>query len=264
MTFKGVLGMVAIAACIIHGSRSSAQASINENQNTYIYVNGSTGSDSNPGTSTRPFKTIQAGVNKAISDARSGIGTKVMISSGTYRETVTLNYKSNVPITLQADSTGGAVIDGSNVLSGFWKASSAVYAYSWKDSVTGCALPSGWYTGMPSVAQANEMLFVNGMPMTQVMSSSQLLAGTFYVNHGGDEVEVYPPSGTDMNTAQVEISARRATLSVDGASNLVFRGLVFQHAASCMNNTGATVGSSTNILVDSDKAESGTTGAAWV
>lgn len=255
MTFKNTLGIAAIMACMIHGNRALAQANINENQSTYIYVNGSTGSDSNSGTSSRPFRTIQAAVNQAVADARSGIGTKVVIASGTYRETVTLNYRSNVPITVQAASTGGVVIDGSNVLSGFWKPTSAVYAYSWKDTVAGCALPSGWYTGMPSVVQANELLFVNGAPMTQVMSSSLLLAGTFYVNRGANEVEVYPPSGTDMYSAQVEISARRATLSVDGASNLVFRGLVLQHAASCMNNTGATVGSSTNILLDSDTAE---------
>jgi hypothetical protein len=183
------------------------------------------------------------------------VGTKVVIAPGTYRETVTLNYKSNVPITIQASTTGTAIIDGSNVLTGWYKASTNVYAYTWKDTVTGCSLPSGWYSGMPPIVMRNEMLFVNGTPLTQVISSSQLRPGTFYVNSSSDQVQVYPPSGTDMTTARLEISARRATLSMSGARDVVFRGLVFQHAASCMNDTGATVGSSSEILLTNDQAK---------
>ncbi|HEX5234687.1 MAG TPA: right-handed parallel beta-helix repeat-containing protein [Silvibacterium sp.] len=256
MTLKNILGAVAVMACMIPGIRTLAQANINENQSHFFYVNGSWGSNSNPGTSSsRPLKTIQAAVNKAISYAKSGIGTKVMISPGTYRETVTLNYRSNVPITLQADSAGSVFIDGSDVLHGWWRISSPVYGFTWRDTVSGCGLPSGWYGGMPPVVQANQMLFVNNVPMTQVMSSSQLHPGTFYDNTSGNEIEVDPPSGTDMTTAQVEISARKSTLVVDGSKNLVFRGLVFQHAASCMNETGATVGSSSEILFTNDQAK---------
>lgn len=249
------LGAVAIVACTISTASALGQSSIDENQKTYLYVNGSSGSNSNPGTSSRPFKTIQAGVNKAIADARSYIGTKVMISPGTYRETVTLNYSSHVPITVEATTAGTVAIDGSNVLTDWYKVSTYVYGYTWRDSVSGCSLPAGWYYGMPSIVQASEMVFVNGKQMTQVISSSQLRAGTFYVDRPADRLEVYPPSGTDMTTAQVEVSARQATLNVDGSSNLVFRGLKFQHAAACLNNTGATVGSSDNILFDNDQAD---------
>jgi hypothetical protein len=106
---------------------------------------------------------------------------------------------------------------------------------------------------MPPVVQASEMVFVNGSHMTQVMSSSQLVPGTFYVNVSYDEVEIDPLAGTDMETAKVEVSARRSTLSVGGSEDIVFRGLVFQHAASCMNQEGVTVGSSTNVLFDHDQ-----------
>jgi hypothetical protein len=254
MKLKALVGAVAIMLCMVVGNRASAQASINENQSHYIYVNGSWGSNSNPGTSSKPLKTVQAGVYKAISYARSGIGTKVMVAPGTYRETVTLDYRSNVPITIQASTTGTAIIDGSNVLTNWHKASTYVYEYYWKDTVTGCSLPSGWYSGMPPIIMRNEVLFVNGNQMTQVMSPSELRAGTYYVNPSYDQVQLYPPSGTDMATAQVEISARRATLSVSGSRDVVFRGLVFQHAASCMNQTGATVGSSSEILFTNDQA----------
>lgn len=256
MTLKNILGAVAIMACMIPGIRTLAQANINENQTHFFFVNGSWGSNSNSGTSSsKPLKTIQAAVNKAISYARSGISSKVMISSGTYRETVTVNFRSNVPITLQADSAGDVFIDGANVLSGWWRISSSVYGFSWRNTVGGCGLPSGWYSGMPPVVQANQMLFVNHAPMTQVMSSSQLRPGTFYFNPSYSQIQVDPPSGTDMNTALVEVSARKSTLVVNGSRNLVFRGLVFQHAASCMNDTGATVGSSSEILFTNDQAK---------
>src|SRR6185437_12234095 len=264
MYSKWMVGAIALAICCFFGGRASAQSNINENQTVYLYVNGSTGSNSNPGTYSKPFKTIQSGVNKAISDARAGIGTKLMIYPGTYRESVTLNYKSNVPITVQASTTGKAIIDGANVLTNWHKVSSTIYSYYWKDSVSGCSLPNNWYSGMPPVVLANEMLFVNGKQMTQVMSSSQLRPGTFYIYTAYNEVEVYPPSGTDMTTARVEVSARRSTLSVNGSRNVVFRGLVFQHAASCMNQTGVTVGSSSNILFDSDQANWNNWGALGI
>ena len=264
MNSRLIVGALVLAACSVSGTRVFAQASINENQKVYLYVNGSSGSNSNSGAYGKPLKTIQAGVNKAIADAKAGIGARLMIYPGTYREAVTVNYKSNVPITIQAYTMGKAIIDGANVLTNWSKLNSNVYVYSWKDTVSGCPLPNGWYTGMPPVVQANEMLFVNGNPMTQVMSSSELRAGTFYIYKTYNEVELYPPSGTNMSTARVEVSARRSTVTVNGSKNIVFRGLVFQHAASCMNQSGVTVGGSSNIMFDQDTANWNNWGALGV
>jgi hypothetical protein len=50
------------------------------------------------------------------------------------------------------------------------------------------------------------------------------------------------------------VANRRHTLEVHGRSNLVFRGLVFRHAASCINKSSASVFSSSNILFDSVQA----------
>lgn len=258
------LGAAAAAACAVSCGYASGQASINENQTTYVYVNGSSGSNSNPGTSSKPFKTIQAGVTKAVSNGNRGIGTKLIVDPGTYRESVTVYYRGHVPITIQAATTGSAIIDGSNVLTDWHKASTYVYEYPWKDSVSGCALPPGWYTGMPPVVQANEMVFVNGKLMTQVMSSSQLRAGTFYVNHSNAELDVYPPSGTNMTTAQVEVSTRRTTLTINSSENVVVRGLGLEHAASCLNQNGANVNGSSNILLDHLTADWNNFGALGV
>ena len=254
MNVKTFFGGLAIVACLIPASRAVAQATIVENQSNSIYVNAATGLDVNPGTAAKPTLTIQAALNKAITSARSGVGTKIMLAPGTYRESLTVNSNGAGTITIQASTPGTAVVDGANVLTGWYKASTYVYATHWADTVGGCPLPANWYKGMPPIVQANEMVFVNGTLMTQVMSSSQLRPGTFYVNKGAAQVQLYPPSGTSISSAKVEIAARRSVLNISGGSNLVFRGLTFQHAASCMNATAATVNSSSHILFDHDTA----------
>ena len=54
----------------------------------------------------------------------------------------------------------------------------------------------------------------------------------------------------------IEAASRVKTISVVSRTNIVLRGLVFEHAASCINNSGATVTSSTNVLIDSIQANS--------
>jgi hypothetical protein len=234
-------------------NRALAQASVNENESVSLYVNAASGSNSNSGTQSNPFATIQAGINAAVAQNKKGLGVKVLVEPGTYREAVTINALStSAALTLQAVTAGTAYIDGADVLSDWSASGNGVYTAPWDDSVTGCALPSGWYSGMPPVVLANEMLFVNGAMMTQVMSAGQLQPGTFYVNTSTKQIEVDPPQGTEVSTAQIEVASRRSTLTINDAHNVVVRGLVLEHGASCMNTTAATVNSATNILFDSD------------
>lgn len=254
MNFRNVaIGLALASVYAFTCNLAISQSTVTANQGTYIYVNGSSGSDSNPGTSTRPLKTIQAGVNKAVGDSKSGIATTVDIAPGVYRELVTIGGKtSGSSMTVRAETPGTVYIDGSDVLTNWYKASSAVYAYTKSDTVGGCPLPSGWPGGLPPVVLKNQMVFVNGNSLTQVMSASQLVPGTFYAT--SQEVEVYPPSGTDMYTAQVEVAARRGTLTVTNSKDLAFYGINFQHAASCMNTNGANIYSSSNVLLNDVQA----------
>ena len=250
MQIKFFLGAAALFVCVAYTGRVSAQANVVENEPVTIYVNGQTGSDSHPGTSSEPVKTIQQGVNLALVQKRKSIGAKVLISPGVYRESVTLNSAStSAPITIEAATPGTVSIDGADTLAN-GDQSGGIYSYAWSDSVGGCPLSSGWPAGMPPVVLANEMIFVNGVHLTQVMSSSQLVPGTFFVNTADSRVEVDPLAGTDMATAQVEVSSRRTTLTINSASSVVVRGVGLQHAASCMNVGGAEVNSSSNILFD--------------
>jgi hypothetical protein len=243
---------LAVSTCTLCIHHAFAQANVNENEPVSLYVNAATGSNSNPGSASKPFATIQAGVNAAVAQNKKGLGVDILVAPGIYREAVTINpLPTSAALTLQAITPGTAYIDGADVLTGWSLGTNGVYSAPWTDSVTGCPLPPSWYTGMPPVVLANEMVFVNGAMLTQVMSASQLLPGTFYVDTAGNRIEGIPPQAT-VGSPLVEVAARRSTLTINGAQNVVVRGMVLQHGASCMNTTSATVNSGQNILFDSD------------
>jgi len=133
MHFKKSFFILLLTALAIAGPRARSQATVTENQTTYVYVSKS-GSDSHSGTSSSPLKTIQAAVNKANYNNQKSIGTKIIVGSGVYRETVTVNRGSTgVPLTIQASTTGSAIIAGSDVLTGWTNVSGKAYTYyrSW-------------------------------------------------------------------------------------------------------------------------------------
>src|SRR3974390_2549897 len=119
MHFKKAALSIFLAVLVITGSRAHSQASITENQTTYLYVDAQKGSDSNSGSTSAPLKTIQAAINKANANNQKKIGTKIVVNPGVYREAVSINPVSNqstATLTLQAATTGTAIISASNVV----------------------------------------------------------------------------------------------------------------------------------------------------
>ena len=87
------------------------------------------------------------------------------------------------------------------------------------------------------------------------MSFADMRAGTFYVSEASSVMHIWPgPSVPNINSAVVEAAVRPQTLSMNGRSNVVFRGLVFRHAANCINTAGANVNNSSNVLFDQVQA----------
>ena len=130
-------------------------------------------------------------------------------------------------MTFQATQTGSAVIAGSDVLTNWYHTTnnSSIYTHSWTYNFGACAIPSGWPTNFAGVVLRTEMIFVNGVPLTQVMSFSALRAGTFYVDEGANEINIWPSSSTDMNTALVEAAVRPQTLTHERTHERGFQGL---------------------------------------
>jgi hypothetical protein len=258
MKLARVLCSVSLAVLAIAGPVAHSQANVSENEASVLYVDAQNGSDSNSGASSSPLKTIQAALNKANINNQKGVGTKIIVNAGVYRESVNVDPVSGMTsaaLTIEAATNGTAIIAGSEVLSG-WSADSqysGAYVANWTPAQSTCALPSGWPAVQP-IALRTEMLFVNNSALTQVLAYSDLKPGTFFVKTTDGTVHVWPPAGIDPSSATVEVAARAKTISVVGRSNIVLRGLVFEHASSCINASGATITSSSNVLVDAIQA----------
>ena len=126
------------AILCLNANRASAQATVTENQTTLIYVDVTAGSDGNSGAQSSPLKTLQAAIDKADADNQKGIGVKVIVNPGVYRETVSVsNYKSTgAVLTVQAATTGTAIISGSDVITNWASAGSGIYKRSGNDDCT--------------------------------------------------------------------------------------------------------------------------------
>jgi parallel beta helix pectate lyase-like protein len=254
-TATALLFATAFLTCTLAWS----QARIDESRETAtLYVDAIKGSDSNPGTSQLPLKTVGAAATKATSNNQAGVGTKVIIRPGTYREGVTMSGSgrdTTFPITFQAATAGTAIISGADVWTG-WKVyngNTKIYTHSWANKWGLCELDGG--TGNPppeqDIVRRREMAIVNGTLMSQVMSLSAMRVGTFYVNESNSTIYLWPPTGTDINTATVEIGIRPDLFTLDGKSNIVLRGLTFQYSNACRKDAAVTVkNTASNILVD--------------
>ena len=84
-----------------------------------IYVNPAAAgaSDANPGTQASPVVSIGRGAQLAIQANRLGLGARVRIASGTYRENIRLEGTSGdttPPIVLEAITHGSVIVSGSD------------------------------------------------------------------------------------------------------------------------------------------------------
>lgn len=245
---------ILFAGCLAWG-----QANVDETQETVsIYVDATAGSDSNPGSKQLPLKTIAAAADVAVSNNQAGIGTKVVVNPGTYRESISLRAKqkdTSMPITFQAKTKGTAIISGADVWTGWaaYSGNSNIYTHHWGNKWGMCPVDDDGLVPEEDILRRQEMIMVNGTSLAQVLSLSAMRQSTFYVDEKKKTAYVWPMSGTNMGTATVEVATRSSLLFVSGKSNMVFRGLTFQYANSCRADSAVALqGAATNILFDKD------------
>ena len=234
------------------------QATVNEGLETVsIYVDGVNGSDSNPGTQTAPLKTIGAGISMAVNNNHNSIGSRVIIKPATYRESLSVGKGSrstSLPMTFEAATNGTVIVSGADVWTGWtaYSGNSQIYTRSWPYNWGVCRGDAQAPTEQ-DIVMRREMLIVNKKPMTEVLSLSAMRPGTFFPNESNSTVYVWPPSGTNMSTATVEVSTRDNLFIDAGQSNVVVRGLTFQYANSCHQNAAVSVvNNAQNVIMDSD------------
>ncbi len=245
-----------LAALAMTGIRVRCQANVTETATIYVSNGGNTSSPAAnvaTGPISAPLGSIQAAVNMANTNALRNIGTKIVLAPGVYREAVAINgVSSSAPLAIESSVTGAAVIAASDVLTG-WSGVSGhpnTYYHSWTNNFGNCPVPTGWPSNFPAIARRTEMVFVNNVMYTQVMSESQLRAGTFYVDESANQLLVSMPSGLSANSAKIEAAVRSSTLSVNGRSNITISGVTLEHARTCINRAGANINGGSYVTVD--------------
>jgi Right handed beta helix region/Abnormal spindle-like microcephaly-assoc'd, ASPM-SPD-2-Hydin len=233
---------------------------VNESLETaFLYVDAAKGSDSNPGTAVLPLKTISKAITFALVNNRANIGTRVIINPGVYRESLTVNGSSSqtaMPMTFEAETNGTVFVSGAVQYTSWspYGAKPEIYVNSWPNRWGFCPVDSGTPPLEQPIVLRREMVFIGGVPMTQVLSLSQMLfPGTFFVDETAGLIYVWPPAGTNMSTADVEVATSPNVLNLSLLNGVVFRGLTFTYANSCHGDAAVLVsGSASNVLLDSD------------
>ena len=191
------------------------------------YFVATTGSDSNSGSQTSPWKTIGHAV------AASSSGSTIVIYGGTYREgAISISGKK---LTLQPYPNEQVWLNGSLVVSN-WVASGSVWASSGWNYQFAVDTPSQAIDPNYPLAGHRDMVFIDGMPLTLVGSLSQVGPGEFYVNYSNDTLYI----GSNPNGQTVEAASQAVGLYVNyGADGTIVRGLGFEHYATSYGPTQA-------------------------
>jgi hypothetical protein len=253
------------AAFVLAGAMAGTamgQAKINENQETArLWVDVVNGNDNNPGTHEQPLKTIAKSASLAEDNNRNSIGTKVIINPGLYRENISLDGRLHkdtaLPETFEALTPGTVLITGADQYTNWtqYSGNSSIYSTPWTYNWGQCPpLLGATVQPQTDILMRREMAIINGAPMEQVMSLDQMVEGTFYVDDSGQQFYIWPPSGTDLNSADVELADRGQLWNITSKNGVVLRGLTFEYSADCKSQgaVGVIHAGTQNVLFDSD------------
>ncbi len=248
------------AGLLLWTSLARAQAVIDESQETvFLWVDVQNGSDSNPGTQQLPFKTIQKSVTVAEQKDRQGLGTRVTINPGTYRENIVLGgttKDSLLPETYEAATAGTVFITGADQYTEWteYSGNPKIYSTPWPYKFGVCPALGGGAPAQQKIVLLQEMAFVNGTPLTQILSLNAMQEGTFFEDETAGLFYIWPPAGTDVNNSDIELADRPALWTLRRKNGVVLRGLTFEYSPDCRSNGAVAADDSgtQNILFDTD------------
>lgn len=181
-----------------------------------VFVSVEDGDDGAAGSEQDPLRTVAAGITKAGAD-----GT-VVLREGTYRESVP---PVDQPITLQPYPHEQVWIVGTDVVRDWQLANGIWRAASWTSPFCQDCYPADAIDPAHPQAGQPEQVFRDGVPLTQVGSRGEVVAGTFFVDPESKLLYV----GDDPATATLEVSNRWRALQLnEGAAGSVIRGIGFR------------------------------------
>jgi hypothetical protein len=224
---------------------------------TIVYVSTS-GSDQNPGTQTSPVRTIQRGVSLANQANAAGQPAWIQIASGTYREAVDLGPQRTDAALIIEGAGSTTILTGADDWSTGWTSQSGgVLVHRWPHKWGMKPLPVGFDTYWRALGsekeelRRSEMVYVNGAPLTGVLSLSALVAGSFYVDENAAQLYVKLPEGAIYGGATIEVGIRPTPLRVNARRNVTLRNFAVMRNRGAVQDTGFSVTNSRNITFDS-------------
>jgi len=174
------------AACIRQAAAGAVEVLENRTLLSSTYFVATNGSDSNPGSVSAPFKTIQHAANIARA------GDVVDIRGGTYHETVhpVNSGTSSAPITFQAYNGESVTVSGADPITG-WS--------SYGNSIYDASMPWSLGTGNDQVFVDGQMINYARWPNTSLDPSHPNLAHAQSVRLSGSTATLYDSSLTQSS-----------------------------------------------------------------
>jgi parallel beta helix pectate lyase-like protein len=201
------------------------------------------GNDTHAGTVTQPLATIGAAVSKATT------GKTIVVRAGTYHESVQVYGKA---LTIEAWPDEPVWLDGSVPVSGFVASSG-----HWRHDGWASTFPITTHTMNPIVDAAHpeagypDQVFRDGAPLRQVLSSAQLVAGTFYIDRASSQLWL----GDDPTGHQIAASNLEWALYFNKANDSKLIGIGVRRYATSPGNMAAIRAYSDRVLIDNDVVE---------
>jgi hypothetical protein len=150
------------------------------------------------------------------------------------------------------------VLTGSDVFSAWTLQTDGSYVHNWPYKWGMKAIPTGWtnyWNGDGSgyrrdILRRSEMVYFNGQALRGVLSLSELVAGTFFVNESTGRLHVRLPSGQTLTTGAIEVGMRLTPLNINGGRNVTLKNFAVLRSRGAVQDTGVRITNSRNITLD--------------
>ncbi len=197
-----------------------------------------TGNDAAKGSQAKPWRTLHHAVAAAPS------GSTIVLRAGIYREGATISSKR---LTLQPYPHEAVVVRGTQIVTGFVAAGKTWVLSGWNHQFARQG-PAQLIKAAAPLANAPDMVFVDGKQLRQLANPTRVRAGTFAVDYTHKKLTIgIDPKGHTIEAATVQVG-----LSLVHADGSIVRGIQFDEFATPYNPHGAVRDVSKNVTFEND------------
>ena len=222
-SLKAVVMIVLVTSCAVDAKASEDVAWRESHVST-------AGHEDGDGTPARPMATIAGAIRAALSFKGP---VRIAVEPGTYREGALRITRRDWPLVIESTGPDQVVVSGSDVWTR-WEIRDQTIVTDWTEDWGEYDLDAGFpkrdREGLQAAGKRSEMVFVDGVLMTQVTEADMLRAGTFLVDLEHGELLVHLSERKSLDEVLIEIGVRPNLLIMLQAHDVTLRGLTFQHA----------------------------------